>query len=246
MPRVQTSRIINKRSVIPGVIPTIGPTTDHTDGSWVDNEIYPGEFFVNLADEIVYFGWTTGSTTTPSSGVTQMYPYLGPPSTGATLNLTAGSSINISGTSPNFFITITGTTGANEGWLGYYENEMSVNVTGGVTDIHNIPGLDATIGRGVIYLKWIALGNTLPGGGGVQDVCCIENHNTWFSDGTSWSQLGTNPNFDFNGKNGIFTTFNMTIVDIDNSGNLAIEFNSTAGMSNEDFKIYYSYWGVQI
>jgi len=113
MPRVQTSRIINKRTEQAGVVPSIGPSGDHTDGTWTDTDIYTGEFYVNLADEKVYFGWVTGTT----SGVTQMYPYLGPTPSGQTLNLIAGNGLNISGTSPNYWIQITGGTGIS-GWVG--------------------------------------------------------------------------------------------------------------------------------
>lgn len=45
-----------KRSTIPGVVPVIGTSDDHTDGSWTDEMIYSGEFFVNLPDEKVWIG----------------------------------------------------------------------------------------------------------------------------------------------------------------------------------------------
>lgn len=49
----------NKRSTIPGVVPTLGPSEDHTDGSWGDNMIYPGELFFNIPDEKIWIGTAT-------------------------------------------------------------------------------------------------------------------------------------------------------------------------------------------
>lgn len=47
-------RIIEKISTIPGTLPTIAPSFDHTDGTWSATDIYEGELFVNVADEKVY------------------------------------------------------------------------------------------------------------------------------------------------------------------------------------------------
>ena len=49
-----------KRSTIPGVVPVIGTSEDHTDGSWTDNMIYPGELFLNIPDRKVWIGITAG------------------------------------------------------------------------------------------------------------------------------------------------------------------------------------------
>lgn len=58
--KTQYSKIKIKRSSVAGVIPTMGPSTDHTDGSWGGTDIYPGEFFINLADQLVWFGTLAG------------------------------------------------------------------------------------------------------------------------------------------------------------------------------------------
>jgi hypothetical protein len=50
----KVTRIIMKRSSISGVKPTIPPSEDHTDGSWISTDIYKGEFFFNQADGIIY------------------------------------------------------------------------------------------------------------------------------------------------------------------------------------------------
>ena len=60
--KTQYSKIKIKRSSVAGVIPTMGPTNDHTDGSWNGTDIYPGEFFINLADNRVWFGSLSGPT----------------------------------------------------------------------------------------------------------------------------------------------------------------------------------------
>lgn len=60
MKKTQFSKMINKRSSISGVIPTMGPTADHTDGSWNKTDIYPGEFFYNLADDRLWVGGING------------------------------------------------------------------------------------------------------------------------------------------------------------------------------------------
>ena len=41
---------VQKRSTTPGEIPTLGESDDHTDGTWLDTDVYDGEFFANLAD----------------------------------------------------------------------------------------------------------------------------------------------------------------------------------------------------
>lgn len=47
-------RIVEKISTVPGQIPTVGPSFDHTDGTWIPSDVYEAEFFVNTADEKIY------------------------------------------------------------------------------------------------------------------------------------------------------------------------------------------------
>jgi hypothetical protein len=55
---VQNSRTLLKRSQISGATPTVKTgSTQHTDGTWVDTEIYPGEIYWNMEDRIMYIGW---------------------------------------------------------------------------------------------------------------------------------------------------------------------------------------------
>lgn len=60
MIKTQFSKIKIKRSSITGVVPTLGATTDHTDGTWTGTDIYPGEFFINLADNKIWYGGISG------------------------------------------------------------------------------------------------------------------------------------------------------------------------------------------
>jgi hypothetical protein len=55
---IQQSRIIPKRSLLPGVTPTIpasGAGEFHTDGGWIATDLYNAEFFVNSADKKLFF-----------------------------------------------------------------------------------------------------------------------------------------------------------------------------------------------
>lgn len=65
----QNTRIRLKRTATSGATPSVGPTPDHTDGSWGINDIYGGEFFWNMYDQALWLGWNTGTT----SGVTLIY-----------------------------------------------------------------------------------------------------------------------------------------------------------------------------
>lgn len=50
------AKITVKTSTISGGTPTIGPSNDHTDGTWGVDDIYPGEFYYNSTDEKLWIG----------------------------------------------------------------------------------------------------------------------------------------------------------------------------------------------
>lgn len=54
--KIQHSKIRVKRSSVPGTKPTIGPSSDHTDNTWSNTDIYPGEFFINTVDKKLWIG----------------------------------------------------------------------------------------------------------------------------------------------------------------------------------------------
>jgi hypothetical protein len=60
MPTIQDSRILSKRSTSAGVLPSIAPSSDHTDGSWSNTDIYKGEIFFNLVDEKAFTRFDSG------------------------------------------------------------------------------------------------------------------------------------------------------------------------------------------
>ena len=55
----QDSRIKIKRSTVSATVPTVAPSTDHTQPSpaWSATDIYKGELFINQADNVV---WSRG------------------------------------------------------------------------------------------------------------------------------------------------------------------------------------------
>lgn len=57
--KIQHSKIRVKRSSIPGTKPTLGPSSDHTDNTWSNTDIYPGEFFINTTDKKLWIGTET-------------------------------------------------------------------------------------------------------------------------------------------------------------------------------------------
>jgi hypothetical protein len=48
------ARILLKRSTTAGVTPTIPASATHTDGSWVNTDIYSGEAFLNTVDQRIF------------------------------------------------------------------------------------------------------------------------------------------------------------------------------------------------
>jgi len=50
----QDSRIRLKRSTVTGAVPTVAPSTDHTDGTWSVNDVYIGELYLNDADQRLF------------------------------------------------------------------------------------------------------------------------------------------------------------------------------------------------
>ena len=50
------AKIKIKRSTTTGEVPTIGPSGDHTDGTWSATDIYEGELFLNTVDRKLWVG----------------------------------------------------------------------------------------------------------------------------------------------------------------------------------------------
>lgn len=73
------SRLLFKRTTSPGVIPTV-PTGTTIDSTWLPTDILPGEGFINLADDRLWFRTNTGIVEVSLSGASA-----GNITTGATL-----------------------------------------------------------------------------------------------------------------------------------------------------------------
>ena len=56
-------RMIIKVSSITNEVATIPTTNDHTDGSWIATDIYIGELFLNIADDVLQTRTDTGIVT---------------------------------------------------------------------------------------------------------------------------------------------------------------------------------------
>ena len=56
----QNGRILIKRSTVSGDTPTFPATEDHTDGTWIDSDLYVGEVFLNVNDDKAWFRSSNG------------------------------------------------------------------------------------------------------------------------------------------------------------------------------------------
>lgn len=70
---VQNSRIQMKYSTIPGVVPTIPLSDDHTDGTWLPTDLYVGEVFLNSADNLAWWRSLTGLIPFGATGGTSVF-----------------------------------------------------------------------------------------------------------------------------------------------------------------------------
>ena len=65
MANTQDSRIRLKRSSTTTTEPTVAPSTDHTDGTWVSTDLYVGELFLNTADDKLWIRTDSGTKNIP-------------------------------------------------------------------------------------------------------------------------------------------------------------------------------------
>jgi hypothetical protein len=223
MIKTQYSRVINKRSEQTGVVPTIGPSNDHTDGTWLDTDIYPGEFYINMQDQIVWFGWVTGST----SGVTQIYP---PPGPGGGITIVGGTGIQVSGASPNFAVSFNGntteftglTSGTESFTLGASATQFVIANTDTTTPAacyfrFTCAGIEATTYNGLIF----------------------ESYCGWVNDGTGWVDIG-------GGGCVIDSTNDIDVgitaaIGVDVNGYLGVEVTNPAGVNDINYRVYWEY-----
>lgn len=223
MLKTQYSRVINKRTATAGVVPTIGPTDNHTDGTWVDTDIYPGEFFINMEDQKVWFGWVTGST----SGVTQIYP---PPGPGGGITVVGGSGIGVSGSSPDFSISFNGNTTEYTGMTAGSEQ-----FTLGASSTQFVTAITDTTTPSACYFRFTVAGIEDT----TYDAAVFESYCGWYNDGTGWASIAG------------FTCIVDSINDIDAgitadittdvNGYLGVEIVNPAGVNNIKYRVFWEY-----
>ena len=158
---VQNSRTLLKRSQISGATPTVKTgSTQHTDGTWVDTDIYPGEIYWNMQDRIMYIGWEdiSGNTGTDvlvtgagtGSCVTDFYvENVFPCNNLLNLQATDGTNYdnNINITDSSFFgVTLTSTDFTTTSEINITPNDVTINGGGNLQIEVNVP----SIGTGTI------------------------------------------------------------------------------------------------
>ncbi len=72
----QDSRIRIKRSTTTGEVPTVAPSTDHSDGTWNATDVYVGEMFLNTADSKLWVRTDGGIKEVAIGGLTVFYKKL--------------------------------------------------------------------------------------------------------------------------------------------------------------------------
>jgi hypothetical protein len=94
--KIQNSRQLLKRTKEAGLQPIIATgSTNHTDGTWLDYEIYPGELYLNMQDKKLYFG---AEDISGNTSIITANPYgndFGLPATLQANNTTSGNNIVI-------------------------------------------------------------------------------------------------------------------------------------------------------
>ena len=227
MLKTQYSRVINKRTSIAGEVPTIGPSEDHTDGSWSDTDIYPGEFYINMEDQKVWFGWVTGST----SGVTQIYP---PPGPGGGITIVGGTGIQVSGASPDFAVSLS--TG-DLTFDGLVTGSQIVEI--GASSQEFIPIITDTTTQQAIWIRFnaAAYDATTPEAAIFEGLC------GWFNDGTGWASIAGSA-CNYYEQNGIDNNIDLTF-DTNIGGEFGILIDTPAGINNLKFRVFWEYTIVQ-
>jgi len=76
------AKIRIKRSTVTGATPSIGPSSDHTDGTWGANDIYSGELYLNVPDQRLWLGVGTGTTEIDLASIGAYLPLTGGTMTG--------------------------------------------------------------------------------------------------------------------------------------------------------------------
>jgi len=120
-----------KRSTVLGEVPTIGPSADHTDGTWSATNIYSGELFLNEADSRLWVGAGAEVKELSISDKTEVYTVLPgwDMSTDKSLTITHGLSSDEWLTIRNVTVMILDDSGANMNDFLAYGDDTSIRIT---------------------------------------------------------------------------------------------------------------------
>jgi hypothetical protein len=137
---IQDSRLQLKYSTISGVVPTIPLTYDHTDGTWLPTDIYIGEVFFNVTDNLAWWRSETGIVPFGATGGTSVF-------IGDFVSKTLGGTYSgpVSGPEFNANIIIGGTV---QGVTGSFSGPVGASTFYG--DGSNLTGIVATWNGGVV------------------------------------------------------------------------------------------------
>lgn len=121
------AKIVIKRSSVASEVPTVGPSNDHTDGSWDSLDIYSGEFFANEADEKLFIrlDGTIKELMFTSSAINTIYSANDTVGTGRiitltdTITFTGGTKFSVS--APCDLATAGGITTIGNGTTNYFK-----------------------------------------------------------------------------------------------------------------------------
>lgn len=161
------AKIRIKRSSIVSAVPTIGPSADHTDGTWSVNDIYVGEFYENITDDRLWIGTSSGIQEITLSPV-------GAPS-GIPLDFVSGSTNRIA---PSFGTHVNSSNSSSI--LGGNLHTISAsggynNIVGGVSNYITGTSARSSIGGGQ-YVKITSSSRSFIGGGYTNEILGGSNY----------------------------------------------------------------------
>lgn len=177
--KIQNSRQLLKRTSTTGATPTcFTGATYHTESGWTINDIYPGEFYLNMTDKRLWYGWEDNNG---NRGVQEIVGFTG----GSASCITDLYVTNIHGCSPiniwDNLVMQTGTTiQSPDGWM-----KLDLDTTGvGVGSFKYDNGTNQTeIQVGSNTLNFFVNNNV-----SLQDMAWIMNSADW---GVTFTQSDT-------------------------------------------------------
>jgi hypothetical protein len=138
-PTIQQGRLITKRSAIPGTVPTV-PAVDDIE-TFISTDIFKGELFYNIPDNILYTRDNTGIVIIASGGAPITYVYYTenttPGSEEAKIEVIDGSDSSYVLTQPTQ-IEINSTDGTNDSSIIVTPTSIDTLSTDGTTNVSNV------------------------------------------------------------------------------------------------------------